>query len=184
MSPPRLPPEHHRTLLAFATGDLGASAFAAWLYGVEGLDAHLTSDEFLALVGPDFRTSSGVAAAREAATQILDARVPHDTARHQASRLVATVLDGSIPLLLGLQQLARLAHEEPGLIPDDIAHLHSDFEGVPAESAYHLYAPAYLSRQLTFFERARPAIISALEAFLRQLQAQQSSEPPASHSAP
>ena len=183
MSPPPLPPEHQRTLLAFATGALEASAFEAWLYGVVGLDVHLTPDEFLALFSPDLRSAPGVAAAREATTKILDSRLPHDTALHQASSLVAAVLDGSIPLLYGLQQLSRLSHESPGLIPGDIANLYSDFEGVPSESSYHLYSPAYVARQLALLEGARPTIISALEAFLRQLQREHSSEAPAAHSA-
>jgi hypothetical protein len=180
----RLPPAHHRTLLAFAAGELEASAFESWLYGAVDLDAHLTPDEFLALVSPDFRTSSGVASAREAATQILDSRVPQDTVRHKAARLVTYVLDGSVPLLFGLRQLSHLAHESPGLIPGDIANLYSDLEGVPTESSYHLYSPAYVSRQVALLESARPAIVSALTAFLLVLQAQESSDTQATHLTP
>ena len=184
MSPTHLLPEHHRTLLAFAAGELEASTFESWLYGAAGLDAHLTPDEFLALFSPDFRTATGVAAARTAAIQILDSRVPHDTVRHQTAYLVAAVLDGSVPLLSGLRQLSDLAHESPGLIPDDIAILSSDLESVPTESSYHLYAPEYLSRQLAFLESARPAILGALEAFLRQLQDHRATDSPSVHSAP
>ncbi len=184
MPPTRLLPEHHRALLAFASGDLEAPAFESWLYGAVSLDAHLTPDEYLSLFGPDFRTAAGVAAAREAAAQILDSRTPHDTARHQTAGLVATVLDGSVPLLWGLQQLARLAHESPGLIPGHLATLASDFEGVPSESSYHLYAPAYVARQLSLLEGARPGILSDLADFLRALQGEPSVDEPTPQSAP
>jgi hypothetical protein len=84
-----LPTDAIDALIAFASGRTSPSTFERWLYVQPWLDSGLLRNEYLHLVGAEFRTPEGVRLAREAAMRVLRDRIAELRAEPDESLLWA-----------------------------------------------------------------------------------------------
>jgi hypothetical protein len=164
--------EARNRLLAFTCEVIPVPEFESWLYGSADLASALSPESYLELISANFRSPDGIRSARSVSEAVLEQALPGSVGRYRAILILRGMLNGTVPLVVGVRQLTHMLHAGCTFIPACFVGFESETDTVPDPSHYHLWEPQALQRSLQSLESYSGVILSAASDLLRELESQ------------
>jgi hypothetical protein len=139
--------EIRKNLLQFCDRETDPRSFETWVCGADDLEAAIGHGPYVDLVSADYQ-GRDITGARELCEQLLEQHHPGNLARYRVRRILRSMLEDDLAVLVGLRRLVALHHAGDEFIPIEFVGFDSETDGIPTPDRYHQWDATALAELL------------------------------------